>query len=378
MVLLSAVTALYLALIFNSNAFLFLGYAEMILAVLLFICQLLFLSKIQIFIETPFEVVSLSQRVPVRIIVRNYSSLPTGKIAVRLSQENVASGVRTSSVFETTVAGKMQRGEKLYSETVVQAWFEAKSAGKQRLSVSGAWTYDWLGSLDLPVRKKRRAVKSEIFVLPNQYEVPIVVGQDVSGSHEESRWHEQETMLKDNDESKDIRNYQPGDRLRSIHWKLSAKTDELMVREWSAKKRNPLLFFLNVQFSAKRGKKRRQHVIETEAFLTIVVSVCSSLVCQDCIHYVIWYDDIKEEVVRHSVTTQEDVFEMLFALEGIGDAKDRIHLEEAYREKYRDFQDGRVLYLEEEFMLRNGAGYSCSYQIDQLKEQLTSQELFLS
>lgn len=32
----------------------------------------------------------------------------------------------------------------------------------------------------------------------------------------------------------DIRDYVPGDDIRTIHWKLSGKTDELIVRQASA------------------------------------------------------------------------------------------------------------------------------------------------
>ena len=31
----------------------------------------------------------------------------------------------------------------------------------------------------------------------------------------------------------DVREFQNGDRLQSVHWKLSARTDELMVKELS-------------------------------------------------------------------------------------------------------------------------------------------------
>lgn len=37
----------------------------------------------------------------------------------------------------------------------------------------------------------------------------------------------------DNTEISDIRNYAPGDSLRAIHWKLSSKTEELLVRQYA-------------------------------------------------------------------------------------------------------------------------------------------------
>ena len=73
------------------------------------------------------------------------------------------------------------------------------------------------------------AIENRLFVLPqsdgsSQEELPDVY----SGVAELS-----ESQRKGNDYSEvsDIRTYQPGDRLRDIHWKLSARQPELMVKE---------------------------------------------------------------------------------------------------------------------------------------------------
>ncbi len=44
----------------------------------------------------------------------------------------------------------------------------------------------------------------------------------------------QETVPGDDPgETYDIREYQPGDSIRQIHWKLSGKLDDIMIREKS-------------------------------------------------------------------------------------------------------------------------------------------------
>lgn len=50
----------------------------------------------------------------------------------------------------------------------------------------------------------------------------------------------------------DLRQYRPGDNLRDIHWKLSAKTDDLIVREAQEPNRGQTL--LTLDFSGTRGQ----------------------------------------------------------------------------------------------------------------------------
>ena len=70
----------------------------------------------------------------------------------------------------------------------------------------------------------------ELFVVPRRLSLPVDSGGD-------SRQEETETVVlqsgQDNTEMSDIRDYQPGDSLRSVHWKLSSKTQDLMVRQYA-------------------------------------------------------------------------------------------------------------------------------------------------
>ena len=70
----------------------------------------------------------------------------------------------------------------------------------------------------------------ELFVLPRRLRLPVESGG-------ENREEETETVVlqkgQDNTEVSDIRTYQPGDSLRSVHWKLSGKTQDLMVRQYA-------------------------------------------------------------------------------------------------------------------------------------------------
>ena len=53
-----------------------------------------------------------------------------------------------------------------------------------------------------------------------------------------------------------VREFRAGDKMQSIHWKLSAKSDDLLVRENSQPKACPLVFLLEPPNSKKKWKKK--------------------------------------------------------------------------------------------------------------------------
>lgn len=52
-----------------------------------------------------------------------------------------------------------------------------------------------------------------------------------------------------------VREFRAGDKMQSIHWKLSAKSDDLLVRENSQPKACPLVFLLEPPHMKKEMEK---------------------------------------------------------------------------------------------------------------------------
>lgn len=97
--------------------------------------------------------------------------------------------------------------------------------GRLVCRVDRAWRCDLLGLFPLPVKK---GPEGAVLVVP----APLDTDHDPSlaGGHNEG------TILKPRPgggpgEDYDLREYRAGDPLRSVHWKLSSKLDELVVRE---------------------------------------------------------------------------------------------------------------------------------------------------
>lgn len=111
-----------------------------------------------------------------------------------------------------------------------------------------------------------------------------------------------------------------------MHWKLSARTDELMVKENSLPKACAVAIVADLR-GIKKGR-------QADAFMKLLVSLSFSLMDQKCSHYVAWYDTAINDIVRARVDDEEGFYIFLNSFLKIKpDTKnDALFL---YEEKYR-------------------------------------------
>lgn len=100
--------------------------------------------------------------------------------------------------------------------------FSSPCSGGYRLTVQKARVSDYLGLFSLPVRRKGTML---LLVRPSEkpMETPPELPKECS-----VRWKPSRSRFSENHE---LRPFRPGDSLNTVHWKLSAKTGALTVRE---------------------------------------------------------------------------------------------------------------------------------------------------
>lgn len=84
-----------------------------------------------------------------------------------------------------------------------------------------------------------------ILVFPMEVDMRVYYEQKKAGD-EEDAWESLANKGKDASEVYDLRQYQPGDSIHSIHWKMSGKWDELVVKEPGDTLHTDALFLLDV------------------------------------------------------------------------------------------------------------------------------------
>lgn len=93
----------------------------------------------------------------------------------------------------------------------------------------------------------------QIFVLPRRLQLSGRSGADPVSEMTESV---SRMAGSDNTEMADIRQYQIGDSLRAIHWKLSSKTEELQVREYARNSEHQSIIFCDTGRRFEPGDPR--------------------------------------------------------------------------------------------------------------------------
>ncbi len=110
---------------------------------------------------------------------------------------------------------------------VIDKTVKFKYRGAYDIGVSDLFIHDFFHFFSLRVEIN---LFRQIFVLPRHLIMPERGYEDIAIENTE-------TVIRmagsDNTETTDIRAYISGDSLRSIHWKLSEKTEELMVKQYS-------------------------------------------------------------------------------------------------------------------------------------------------
>ncbi|MGM9680929.1 MAG: DUF58 domain-containing protein [Eubacteriales bacterium] len=144
--------------------------------------------------------------------------------------------------------------------------------GGYTIGVSDVYVYDLfrLFRLRLDVKEFR-----EIFVMPRRLSLSSKIGSEAVSEQTEMVNRYAGT---DNTEMTDIRDYQIGDSLRSIHWKLSSKTEELQVRQYARNSERQAIIFCDTgrrfplgdpRFTDDVGEFVADGVVETAIALTL-------------------------------------------------------------------------------------------------------------
>ena len=117
--------------------------------------------------------------------------------------------------------------------------FTSPHCGTTMLTVTRARLYDWLHvfSLRLPCEETKKCT-----VLPDTFLMEILV-DNTDGDAADAPENTPDRPGDDLSELYALREYAPGDEIRLIHWKLSAKTDEVLVRVGSRTGDRRLLLF---------------------------------------------------------------------------------------------------------------------------------------
>jgi uncharacterized protein (DUF58 family) len=208
----------FLFCILRSYFLMAVGILFFVFPVLSLYCTRRLSGSISVEIRSDSPVVKCGEDALVEVVLKNKSVFLSLDCSVFLTLANVFLGTGSELVVQMPVrTGKSSR---------LLLPVQLVDLGRFELSCDTIRLLDWMGLVSFPVSC---GASCHVDVIPSGASME---GEEISG-YLSGVAETEESNKKGSDFSQvsDVREYIPGDRIRDIHWKLSAKQDSLMVKE---------------------------------------------------------------------------------------------------------------------------------------------------
>lgn len=333
----------YTAIIYNSTALMLLAGAEFFLLLFLFVILLIQTLRLEISVPAATLFFARGETRELAVTANNRCVFPVRRLAIKFTCHNHTTGEKRKKWIKQALEPGLNR-------ILLPEW--NFPSGLWQLRIKKVRVYDLWRFWSLPGKK---AGSLDFVLLPVLHETRILGGIPESEATFESTEYHPHKSGSDSSYTREIREYRPGDSLRNIHWKLSAKKEELLVKEYGL----PLGCGMLLGLSCPRL---------TEEILEITYSLLWGFLQISCNVLLVW-QGAKGEPLQLAVLQEEDVY---------------LGMEALMRQRVTEWDNGerpalpaRQLWLEEGPTLKLDGLPVADFSKKPPKEVLTDMELIL-
>lgn len=315
------------ALVFITTLYLFFLYKDKIVGGLLVFellyplaafAEIFYLShKLDAHFEKALPLAEKMQEVPLCIHVTNFSSFLNARFCILLTIGNSLSGKGTKNKLNQTV--QPRKALSLLSS------FQSAYCGNIMCKLERLTVFDSLGFFSHQIKLHQTIT---IGVLPSYQLLPMEITRHTRDFIADADEYSTQKRGDDPMEIYQIRPYRKKDSLHDIHWKLTAKTGSLMVKEHSLPLGCVVLIKLDI-FGPTCTPKETDHILEQVASLSI------TLMANACIHMVSWFEEKNTCIIKRRIRNEEDVYACIHEILLIEPYQDKqlaeIYFEEAFK-----------------------------------------------
>lgn len=190
----------------------------------------------------------------------------------------------------------------------VSIQMKSKYCGKIEIKLEECMIWDSLGLIGF---RKKCEEKKAVLMVPQAVDIDLTE-EVVNIPDMEGIDYSEEKAGFDPSETFSIRDYKEGDRMKSIHWKLSYKLDRIMVRDPGLPVKNSTQILMETCFNAEDEERKRL----ADAVCAFTISLSELLVDAGTRHQLGWMD-YKENVFRnYEINSADNLIEILGELLG--------------------------------------------------------------
>jgi hypothetical protein len=230
----------------------------------------------------------------IQLVVENTGFLPVGRAVASILCTSQITGAETPIALSFPIPAK--------NVTIVEFKITVPHCGMTNLKLQ--WVH-FVDAIHLFGGKVRMHPEVQVMTLPIGKDMDIMPEVPGSATDEESNLYSKRKAGDDPSEVYRIREYQPGDLQKRIHWKLSCRTDTVWVKEYSY----PLQQRAAVMIDYSMSDLSRMECMDT--MLETAYTIATTFLKQDIPVALYWYDAEAQQLVwneLHSVDALHNSF----------------------------------------------------------------------
>ena len=226
--------------------------------------------------------------IEVKILIKNNSIFPAINGELKLYYYNKFSGNKETEYINFPINSKETES--------IDFKIKSKYCGKLIIELQSLKIYDYLTFSSV---KKKLNKSKEIIVLPQIYDLNFS-GNVININSLDGEIFSKDKAGDDPSEVFNVREYVEGDKIQRIHWKLSSKVDNVMIKEYSQPIVHNSIIIVEI-CESENNINTIQGIIET------AISLSHMLLSYNYIHYICWYDKSKDFFNKIIINSEEDM-----------------------------------------------------------------------
>lgn len=264
-----------------------------LIAIPVFMFISLFITKrcMTVSMSVNSHTVQKNQSFPVQIKINNSSIFPIGKAEALIEYCNVFNGETVDFVLHMPIQAMNEQS------AVFQ--LNSKFCGIVKIRCAALTIFDPLKLFKFNAGKN---IELSVAVMPECHEISgFVVYSD--RVNDESNIYSEYKPGDDPSQIFDLRSYNPGDKLNRIHWKLSSKKDEFIVKDYSLPIDVPCLIF--VDLNSDNPDNFKLPIFDT--MIETLLSLSTFLIENEKNHSIVFYNQKKKSFSEFTITDTDSL-----------------------------------------------------------------------
>lgn len=208
--------------------------------------------------------------------IENNSIFPIAKAKILVEFKNILTGEKYEEEIYISVKGK--------SNHVIYWDLKSQYCGNLDIRLKEVKYYDYFGMFST---KEVLDIDTNTFILPNTFYMNVELMEKPIQTTDSTMYSTSKKGL-DSSEIFGIKEYEQGDNSKNIHWKLSSKLDEIIIKELGSPVDNSILILLD-SLIPKNSQDVLPEVLD--AMVEAFVSMSKSLLENEQVHSIAWFDD---------------------------------------------------------------------------------------